>query len=229
LAAALIHAERAMLAAPFEWPPTQIMVEVLVASDRKEDAERWLWGFLALSPEHGPAREQLRKVGGVASEPVDALELALREGDDRAAVAVALERRLGEVELARIALFAARPDFALTRSQLVLFADPGNSDARIVSLLAAFVLGDGRAYRASLRDRWQDHSVPSSEGAEVLMDLLRVRVGAVAAEAFQRAHERALASPPPPPDATPLPHEVWQGTAEEPAAGRNPHSDSGSE
>lgn len=214
LAAALIHAERALLAAPFEWAATEVMVDALLAADRADDAQRYLWGFLAATPDHGLARERLRRLGATVPHAADPLELALREGDDEKAVAIAKERRLGEVELARIALFAARPDFALTRSQLVLFADPSNSDARIVSLLAAFVLGDGRAYRASLRDLWREHSVPSRESAEVLMTLLRVRVGNAAAEAFERAHERALATPDPTALPEPLPHEVWRGPAE---------------
>jgi tetratricopeptide (TPR) repeat protein len=211
IAPAVIHAERAMIAAPFEWSATLVMVDALIAADRPEDARRYLWGFLALNPEDPRVLERLRRLGEAVPDEVNPLELALREGDDRAAVAIALERRLDQVELARIALFQARPDFALAHSQMVLFADPSNSDARIVSLLSAFVLGDMRAYRASLRDLWREHTVPSAESAEVMMDLLRARVGGAAAETFARAHERALAAPPAlDEDRGALPHEVWQ-------------------
>jgi hypothetical protein len=101
------------------------------------------------------------------------------------------------------------------QSRIVLLADPSNSDARIVALLAAFGLEDGRAYRASLRDRWPVHQLPSERSGVLLAELLEARAGQPAAQAFLDALDRALEqkraarTSPSDPEA-PLPHELWQ-------------------
>jgi hypothetical protein len=137
---------------------------------------------------------------------------ALRDGDDQRAVDLALAQRLGRVELARRALEQARPDLALEQSLLVLRADPSNSDARILALVAAFVLEDGRAYRKSLHDGWHAHTLPSDRVGASLAELLEARAGKPAARAFLEglARRRAAVAAAPAPPATPLPHEVWE-------------------
>lgn len=212
---ALVHAERALLAGPYEYGATEVLLDALVALGRTARARRVLWGFLSLHPDHPLARRRLLELDAESQSQVPtpdrALLEALREGDDERAVRLALEQRLGRVELARIALEHARPDLALIQSGLVLRADPSNSDARIIALLAAFVLEDGRTYRASLRDGWHAHALPSERGGAILAELLTARAGESAASAFlaglarvRAAAELPTESPPP------LPHEVWE-------------------
>lgn len=219
-AQALAHARDALRSAPSEWAATEVLVDVLESSGQGAEAARYLWGFVALAPDDPRPLERLDALYEGAGPAVDPLRAALREGDDRRAVTLALERRMSDVELARTALEEARPDFALTRSQLVLFADPANSDARIVALVAAFLLEDGRAYRAALRDLWRDHALPSPEQAEALARLLRARVDGEAAALFLSAHREAVERGRPPPPSAPLPHELWlerrEGDSEEP-------------
>jgi hypothetical protein len=159
-------------------------------------------------------------------DPDPDLEIAeaLRDGDDRRAVDLALAQRLGRVELARRALEQARPDLALEQSLLVLRADPSNSDARILALVAAFVLEDGRAYRTSLHDGWHAQTLPSDRVGASLAKLLEARAGKLAARAFLEglARRRAVVAAAPAPAATALPHEVWEQKRAESGKGNAP-------
>jgi tetratricopeptide (TPR) repeat protein len=209
---AIRHARRALHAAPAEWPATEVLVDALESAGRPREAARYLWGFAALAPTDPRPLERISGSGNSlpAQPSPDSLRIALRDGEDGKAVAIALERRMNDVTLARFALEEARPDFALSRSQLVLRADPANSDARIVVLLAAFVLEEGRAYRSALRDLWRDHTLPSPDHAKELAMLLRVKAGEEAATLFLSAHGEALLREVEAEPRRPLPHELWQ-------------------
>jgi tetratricopeptide (TPR) repeat protein len=212
--AALRHAERAVVAAPFEYTSTEVLVDALVSLGRRAEARRVLWGYLAIAPDAPGARTRMLELSpeleGLTDTPELSLRAALRDGDDDHAVEIALQQRLGRVELARRALMEARPDLALEQSRMVLLADPSNSDARAVALLAAFVLEDTRAYRASLRDGWHEHRLPSEASGPVLAELIAARAGAAAANAFLDALARARAEEPKPAPQRPLPHELWE-------------------
>jgi tetratricopeptide (TPR) repeat protein len=210
---AIRHARDAFRATPAEWPATEVLVDALESAGRHREAARYLWGFAALAPWDPRPLERIsgRPRDSLHAEPApDPLRIALRDGEDGKAVSIALERRMNDVTLARFALEEARPDFALSRSQLVLSADPRNSDARIVVLLAAFVLEEGRAYRSALRDLWRDHTLPSPAHAKELAMLLRVKVGEEAATLFLAAHGEAVLREVETEPRGPLPHELWQ-------------------
>jgi hypothetical protein len=239
-ALALLAAERALNADPHGFAATEVMATVLLRQGKLEQAQRYWFAFTVLHPEQAAAQRALQQLRQLKTQPpqsapaantlaaarlqrdepshflepellLPALRQALRDGDDSKAEALALEARLDRVEFGRLALSQARPDFALQKAQLVLFADPSHADARALSLLAALVLQDGRAYRSALRDRGEALALPSAGGAADLMRVLAIKVSPHAAELFHEAYLNVSAAPQMTPRAPtdPLPHEGW--------------------
>jgi hypothetical protein len=127
-----------------------------------------------------------------------ALQDALRAGELERARALASETAVPPTKLAMLSLEAGRADLALAQAELLVRANPGDSSALIIGLVAAALLRDEQRFRELLR-RARSDELPPQEIAQHLTGLLRDSVGADAADSWRSAYLRALATSATPP------------------------------
>lgn len=123
------------------------------------------------------------------------VELALEAGDLFRARIRANERGLAPLGLALLAIAKGRPDFGLAQAELILDADPKNSDALVAALYASAVLGESGKLDELLA-RAPESRLPNAESARQMAELLRWHVGDTAAEQWARAYSRVQAAAP---------------------------------
>lgn len=141
-----------------------------------------------------------KRVSAKPATPREALDDALRGGDDDAAERVAKAARWPLSSLALRAAAWGRLPLARRLAELVFRADPRSADARVALLVAADLQRDEAAFRealgaGSLVDAIDGH--PSPLGEALLVDVVRRRTRVV------------LATAPQTPDDDPLVLSVW--------------------
>jgi hypothetical protein len=125
--------------------------------------------------------------------PAEAIS-ALRAGDLSAARDVAAQRNASSLDVARWALQAGQPGLAEDQAQTLLEADPNDSDALVMALVAAHTSGDEALFRQLLRRARASTLAPAA--VPLLAELLRVRIGTEAASSFRAAlSQRGLRGP----------------------------------
>ncbi len=212
---ALDDGQEALSIDPNSIEASLLIVDALLALDRKGEARRWLDALaarrpgarivqsrrLALAEAEGDAFRSARALSYLdpASDPlvlaqgVSALDSALSTGNLELARAraVALSKDAAEVALRALAL--GQPELALRQARLVLAARPTSVDARIAGLVAADLLRDAAAFDALLQEAPGNGSdvarEPNPLAALLFAELLERRAGAEAANAWLVAHQ----------------------------------------
>ena len=166
-------------------PDATLLVAQLLREQRApEAASAWLFAWLLT--DRDPARR-----GAIAAEAralgdpalARASQTTTRDSGDmpgaEAPLSPPLERARRES--------ARDPALALAEARRVLSANPGNGDALVIALFAAHRLGDERSL-ADLLLAAHPTSLPASELAPLLLELIRYRTGEAAAEAWAEAY-----------------------------------------
>lgn len=197
---AAAYALTAMRHAPGDPATSVLLHECLVAARRTESASTVLGGMRARWPDD-PRVIALEK-GPLASPavPRDALDEALRSGDEAAAERLAKTSRLPLASLALRAAAWGRLPLAKRLAALVFRADPRSADARIALLVAADLERDEALFREALGSGPLEGSIdgrPSPLGEALLADVVARRTRLL------------LATGPRAPDDDPLVERVW--------------------
>ena len=186
---ALAQAERAAELDPLRPESTRVMVRLLTALGRPEEAARWLSGYRVLVPaplESEPPTGD-SGVGKSRATATHALERAFSDHDLPAARAAALELGLSSSGLALAAATAA-PELALAQALSVLRADPSESDALIAALVAADRVGDDAHFAEALQLFGGEPLPPSPRARELFSEVLIRHAGNPALEAWRGPH-----------------------------------------
>lgn len=133
------------------------------------------------SPAESRARAMARGTDRVPAEAISALQA----GDLSAARDVAAQRKAPLLDVARWALQAGQPRLAVDQARALLDANPNDSDALVMALVAAHASGDEALFERLLRRAQASTLEPSA--VPLLEELLRVRVGTEAASSFRTA------------------------------------------
>jgi Tfp pilus assembly protein PilF len=187
---------------------TRAVARLLFALGRPVEAWTWLEAFAALSPDsreawlalldeatrrHDAPRERRARHALAARGMLDersrelALDEALGAGDLPRARVLATSLSVGPSALALRALDASAPELALAQAELVLAADPSDSDAWIAALAAADELGNEARFAETVRLLDPEPLAPSPAAVAVLEKLVERRLGREAASAFAEA------------------------------------------
>lgn len=224
-AAAVEHAERAVAYEPRHQAHSLVLADALERLGRTDAALRVLYGLTVAHPNAASAWELLAKIArrrgrdadlrraesalarlsraGVArklapaSEDLSGLDAAIAADDAASASRIAIDRRVPREALALRAAALGRAELAREQAELVLAADPSNTDAWIAALVASDLVADASGYQRSLAALDREPLGPSSLAARLLADLISRRVGPEAASAWLKA----LGPLPPPADA----------------------------
>jgi tetratricopeptide (TPR) repeat protein len=202
LLAAVADAEKAVSLDPDRIESVLVLVMALERQGRIDDAKRWVAGLVAREPESRDAHEaalafaartgnemlreasrraliELRPEKPVASRAdVDA---AVLRGDFDRARRLAVASRVPSGALALRAVALGSVSFARAESDLVLAADPSDTDARIAAIVAADLARDDAALGRALSNMPGSFTPISPLGALLLGEVLRRRVGEEAA------------------------------------------------
>lgn len=116
------------------------------------------------------------------------LDRALSAGQDKTARRLALSLHLGPGQLALRAAALGRTDLARGEAELVLQADPSNSNAWVARLVAADLAGNDHAFERVLETPRAARPRLSLLGANLWAGLLRRRIGEDAAKAWLAAY-----------------------------------------
>jgi tetratricopeptide (TPR) repeat protein len=192
---ALTAVRRAVMLEPDAPDANLLAAELLRQQHATQAASAWLFAWLLADPDAAARRASIEaeaeKLGDSAL-----LELA------RSSEGYALEQAPGEasdaaapspLERARRAS-ASDPALALAEARRVLGANPRDADALVIALSAAHRLGDEQAFATLLRASMTT-SLPGSDLAPLVIELLRQRAGNDAADAWAEAN-RARRAPP---------------------------------
>lgn len=120
----------------------------LELAERQGNTVDQLRAHRALRLHQHPMRAPVLSPSKSSTDPQDALDVAIGAGDLDAARRACVAARLPPVEVAVRAFLRGNAELARRQAQLLLSADPSNSDARVVLLL----LGDP----AASADLWAD-------------------------------------------------------------------------
>lgn len=201
IAEALTHAERAFQADPARVETTLLLVSLLDAAKRHDEAARYLrslavrhphrlviWQAIAAHAEttgdatwQVEARDHVARLAPSESETPGArwkaVDAALAARDLAAARRAILRAGLDPRLLAARAILVGRPTLALAEAELRLGANPDDADARIALALAADLSGD-TARAAALLAALPPSAEAMGAAAQLMMtELLFRRVG----------------------------------------------------
>ncbi len=198
LAAAVEFAELASKLDPNRLETTLLLASIYERASRPKDARRWLEALTVNQPRSRPAWqavlahatrfeiaqlraraiERLAALGEETSGSVSAsVDRALGTRDLDRARALALRARLAPGTLAVRAAAMGLGTEARAEADLVLGADPSNSDARIAGLVAADLLRDPVGFERFLGGLDADPVAPSPLAARLMAELLERRIG----------------------------------------------------
>jgi Tfp pilus assembly protein PilF len=184
---------------------TRAVARLLFALGRPAEAWTWLEALATLYPESrevelalldeatrrhdGPrelrARRALAKLGELDERTREhVLDEAIGAEDLERARSLAVTLSIGPSALALRALDASAPKLALAQAELVLAADPSDSDAWIAALAAADELGDEIRFSETVRLLDPEPLAPSPKALAVLEKLVERRLGREAASAL---------------------------------------------
>jgi hypothetical protein len=181
------------------------LAAALERQGRADDAKRWLTGLVARVPESREAqdaalgfatrtgnaalressRRALELLGSVTPAARADVDAALLRGELDRARSMAATLRLSSGALALRAAALGNVRFARAESDLVLAADPSDSDARVASIVAADLAHDAPALARALTDLPGASTPVSPLGALLLSEVLRRRIGDGAARAMR--------------------------------------------
>jgi tetratricopeptide (TPR) repeat protein len=182
---ALAMATRAAALDPLRPESTRVMVRLLRAVGRREEAARWLSAYRVLVP--APLDpEPPTGDSGVGSERAHAsrsLERAFSDRDLAAARAAALELGMSRSALALLAATAA-PELAIEQALSILAADPTDSDALIAALTAADRVGDSAHFEQALHSFAGEPLPASPRAKELFAEVLARHAGSAGLDAW---------------------------------------------
>ncbi|HVZ32730.1 MAG TPA: hypothetical protein VG963_09910, partial [Polyangiaceae bacterium] len=136
-------------------------------------------------PLPSPAQSRARANDLGTDRVPEEIMTALRAGDLPAARDIAAARKAPLLDVARWALQAGQPRLAVGQAQALLEANPDDSDALVMALVAAHASGDEVLFGRLLRRAQASTLAPSA--VPLLEELLRVRIGTEAASSFRAA------------------------------------------
>jgi tetratricopeptide (TPR) repeat protein len=194
LPAAAIDAERAVRLDPDRVEPVLVLVMVLERQGRVDEAKRWLAGLLAREPESREAIEAARgfavrtgngPLRGASLRTPDSSErpsrvevdAAILHGEVDAARRLAVAARVSSGALALRAAALGDASFAREEAELVLGADPSDTDARVAAVVAADLARDGAALARAVGDLPESLTPLSPLAALLLGEILNRRIG----------------------------------------------------
>jgi tetratricopeptide (TPR) repeat protein len=188
-ARARVSAERAVALSP---DSPEATLAVIRALERLGDAARaaaWRRAYstrtaVALGAAPGGRLEQPPSTS-------EAVDRAIESGDAATARRLAVRARLPVLTVARRALSLGAPGVAVELARTVAAADPADTDARIVTLVAADLARDEATFLSSVSPLAEDRTPPTPDAASLMHELLERRVGAEAARAWLEAWTRA--------------------------------------
>ncbi|HEY3593213.1 MAG TPA: tetratricopeptide repeat protein [Polyangiaceae bacterium] len=198
LGAAESDAARGVSADPDRVEPVLTLVMVLEREKRFDDAKRWLSGLIVRQPpsldaaeaayafavrtQDVPLRDAARRALAATRpersvpSPAD-VDAALLRNEFDVARRLAMAARLSSGSLALRAAALGRASFARSEADLVLGADPSDTDARVAAIAAADLSRDGAALARAVSGL-PDAPLPLSPlAALVLSEVLRRRIG----------------------------------------------------
>jgi tetratricopeptide (TPR) repeat protein len=206
LVAAVTDAETAVSLDPDRTEAVLALAMALERQGRLADAKRWIVGLVVREPDSRDAQEAAlafaartknEALGEAARRALAELDskkvapsradvdAALRRGDLEAARRIAVATRVSSGALALRAAALGNVPFARAESDLVLGADPADSDARIAAIAAADLARDDVALARALSN-WPADIMPiSTLGALLMSEVLRRRIGDDAARAVR--------------------------------------------
>ena len=181
---ALEMATRAAALDPLRPESTRVMVRLLIALERREEAARWLSAYRALVPAPLDPEPPTGDTG-VGTERANAsLARAFSDRDLQAARTAALELGISRSGLALAAATAA-PELALEQALTILAADPTDTDALIAALAASDRLGDSARFEQALQ-LFAGAPLPASPRAkELFAEVLERHLGSTGLEAWR--------------------------------------------
>jgi tetratricopeptide (TPR) repeat protein len=202
---ALAFAERAALLDPSSEAAALLVIECAEKSGRLDLARTWLdalvvdepvtratWlrfaAFGARQRDAGRvhrARQALRALNG-AEPPELLLEDSLTHGNLVGARRAAVDLRLTPGKLALRAADAGALELARAQSELVIDADPDDSDAWAAALLGSSLEHDGARFQRILADAPVEPTPPSTEAVRALTELLGRIAGPDAVAAWKQ-------------------------------------------
>jgi tetratricopeptide (TPR) repeat protein len=182
---ALAMATRAAALDPLRPESTRVMVRLLIALERREEAARWLSAYRVLVPApldpEPPTGDT--GVGTERASTSRSLERAFSDRDLAAARAAALELGMSRSALALAAATAA-PELAIEQALAILAADPTDTDALIAALTAADLLGDTAHFDQALKLFGGEPLPPSPRAKELFAEVLARHTGPGGLEAW---------------------------------------------
>jgi hypothetical protein len=125
-------------------------------------------------------------------KPPLALIAAIRAQETDHARQLATEAHITPLELSLLATAQAQPTLGLAQAELLLDANPRDSDALIAGLQAAAQLSDDQPLRRLLR-KAQGGRAPAPELARAFGEVLRARIDDEAARSWREAYQRVHA------------------------------------
>jgi tetratricopeptide (TPR) repeat protein len=166
--------------------PGWLALEAFAARNRDADAARAAEGVRQVAPRAAAQIEERRKDGGAAL--VAELDQALSAGDLSKAKRSAIRARVSSSDVALRAAALGRTELAREQAELVLGADPSNTNARIALAVACDLRGDGDGVRRAMT--WSTPGArealapPSPLGRLLLAEVVARRVSADAARVW---------------------------------------------
>lgn len=184
-ARAKASAERAVALSPGNPEATSAVAAALERLGDVAGAAAWRRALAARGERlDRAARPSLAEPENEATRSADALDRAIAAGDATAARALAVRARLPALAPALRAIELGRPELAVELVRPVAAADPVDTDARIVMLLAADLARDEDTFAASVAPLPELRTRPTPLAAALMQELLARRAGPRAARAW---------------------------------------------
>jgi tetratricopeptide (TPR) repeat protein len=144
----------------------------------------------AVTEASSPAAASLRGGAARRAMALAALDDAIGRGEGDEARRAAVAAHVGLSVVAIRAAELGRAELARDTAELVLAAEPTNTEARVAMLAAADLIRDDAALKRWAVPLPAGHDAPSSAAVRVMTTLLERRLGAEAARAFATRHQR---------------------------------------
>jgi hypothetical protein len=182
--------ERAVALDPMDEDTSLLVARALGASGDQASAHRWMDGYWAFRPttpwEHRLGHRDTEEPR--AEDEVSTLDTWFAQRNLVRARSVARKAGVGAAELAVRAVVGGYWRLGAEQAELVLAADPRNSDAWIAALAAADLAGDQARFSDLVGRLDAESGRPGPLAGWLLAELLARRVGPAAARTWLEAH-----------------------------------------
>lgn len=188
---ALEAARRAVMLEPSN-PDANLMIpQIYREQGRLELASSWLFAWTLGDPDASAHREAIVEQARLLGDRALARSLSDPRGHSMADAEAANESSPSPMHLARQAIARGEPELAARHAELALNANPGDSDALVLALMAANLQPDEASFARWLAATQVSPRPPDAEAAAWMAELLRTRVSDDAAKRWLEAQRPA--------------------------------------